>query len=46
MGKDPDISDKLFEILQTLICDVYGHKGDRVNLRSHKLYSKKWEARS
>ena len=43
MRNDPDISDKLFEIFQTLICDVYGRKSDRVNLLRHKLYSSRRE---
>ena len=32
IGDDPDISDEKLEILQIFICDVYGHKGNRVSL--------------
>ena len=39
IGDDSDIPEEHLEILQKFICDVYGHKGDRVNLLRYKLYS-------
>lgn len=45
----PDISDEQFEILQTFICNVYKHKGERVKLLRDKLPSSrqvKLEAKS
>ena len=36
---NPDISDEQLKILQTFLCDVYGHEGDRVNLLTCLLYS-------
>ena len=49
IGDEPVVSDHQIDILQSFVCDVYGHKGENINLLRYKLYSSrqgKLEARS
>ena len=41
IGKEPDLSEDLFEIVQQFVCEIYGYKEKNTNIVRYKLYAAK-----